>query len=148
MRRGPAGITLLELLVALAIAGMIMAISFPSVTTGLDGVRLQTTARRVAAFVNVARGEADREQLPVEILIDLDRNRISAATATRSWERSMGIEEGIRLAAVWPEAEARMRRFMVIPGVPAPRFRMQLDSRRGRSVTVALDPLTGVPQIE
>lgn len=145
---GAAGITLLELLVAMAIAGMIMAISFPSVTAGLDGVRLQATARRVAAFVNVARGRADREQLPVEIQIDLSRNRISAVTANGQWERSLEIEEGVRLAAVWPEAESRTRRFIVIPGVPAPRFRLQLDSSRERSLTVALDPLTGTPQIE
>ncbi len=147
------GITLLELLVVMAIVGMIVTISFPSVTSGLDGVRLQAMARRVAAFVNVARGQADREQLAVEIRIDLDRNQMSAMAADGKWERDLKVEEGIRIAGVWPAlealgAEARMRRFIVIPGVPPPRFRVQLDSSGGRSMTVAVDPLTGTPQIE
>ena len=141
------GITLLELLVAMAIAGMIMAISFPSVTAGLDGVRLQATARRVGAFLNVARGRADREQMPVEIRIDLNRNQVTASSADGRWERALDLEPGVRIVSVWPEAATRLRRFIVIPGVPAPRFRLQLDSARGRSVTVGVDPLTGTPQI-
>src|SRR5262249_24944044 len=121
------GITLLELLVVMAIVGMILAISFPSVTTGLDGVRLQAMARRLAAFVNVVRGQVDREQSPVEIRIDLESNQVSAVTADGKWERDLKIENGIRIAGVWPVSEAsgadaRVRRFIVIPGVPPPRF--------------------------
>lgn len=142
------GITLLELLVAMAIAGMILAISFPSATAGIDGVRLQAAGRRVAAFLNVARGRADREQLPVEILIDLDANRMSAVTADGQWERSVDLGQGVRIAAVLPEAESRSRRFLVLPGVPPPRFFVQLDSSRGRSLRVGVDPLSGTPQIE
>ena len=145
-----AGITLLEMLVAMAIVGMILAISFPSVTTGLDAVRLQAMTRRVAAFINVARGEADREQLPVEIRIDLIGNRMSAVTADGRWERGLQIEPGVVIAAVLPPVESSgpVRRFIVIPGVPPPRFRVQLDSARGRSMLVSVDPLTGTPQIE
>lgn len=146
------GITLLELLVAMAIVGMILAISFPSVTTGLDGVRLQSVGRRVAAFVNAARGQADRDQLPVEIRIDLDRNQMSALSADGRWGRDLKVEEGVRIAGVWPgiggsESEVRVRRFIVIPGVPPPRFGVQLNTSRGRSLAVTVDPLTGTPQI-
>ena len=144
------GITLLELMVAMAIVAMIMAISFPTFTAGLDGVRLQGSARRVGAFLNLARGRADREQLPVEIRIDLDQSQLSAATADGRWERALDLGEGVRIAAVWPpvEVDPKLRRFMVLPGVPAPRFRVQLESGRGRSLTVSVDPLTGSPQIE
>ena len=148
-----AGITLLELLVAMAIVGMIMAISFPSVTSGLDGVRLQATGRRVAAFINVARGQADRDQLPVEFQIDLNRNQVGAASADGRWERTLELAEGVRITAVWPalegaENETRIRRMILIPGVPPPRFRVQLETNRGRSLMVAVDPLTGTPQFE
>ncbi len=142
------GITLLELLVVMAIAGMILAISFPATIAGVDGVRLQAAGRRVAAFLNVAHGRADREQLPVEILVDPDANRMSAVTADGQWERSLDLGEGVRIAAVLPETETRSRRFLLLPGVPPPRFQVQLDSRQGRSITVTVDPLTGTPQIE
>ena len=148
-RRYSRGITLLELLVAMAIAGMIMSISFPAVTAGLEGIRLQGTARRVGAFLNVARGQADRDQLPVELQIDLDRNRMSASSADGKWERTLELAEGVRLAAVWPAVEGTgVRRFIVIPGVPGPSFRLDLTSARGRSLAVSVDPLTGTPQIE
>ena len=67
--------------------------------------------------------------------MDLDANRINAVTADGQWERSVDLGEGVRLAAV-------------LPGVPPPRFLVRLDSSRGRSLTVGVDPLTGTPQID
>lgn len=148
------GLTLLELLVALALAGMIMAISFPSVTAGLEGIRLQASGRRVAAFVNAARERAERDQVPVEILIEPGRNQMSALAADGNWQRTLELAEGVRISSVMPALEAgddpetAPRRFVVIPGVPAPRWRLQLSTERGRSLAVEVDPLTGVPQIE
>ncbi len=137
----------------MAIAGMILAISFPSFTAGLDGIRLQSTGRRIGAFFNVARGRADQEQLPVEIRIDLDRNQITALSADGRWERALEPAEGVKITGVWPPVEgaeggARFRRFVLLPGVPPPRFRVQLGAARGRSATVAVDPLNGTPQID
>ena len=157
------GITLLELLVAMAIAGMIMAVSFPSVIAGLDGIRLQTTARRVGAFINLARAAADRDQLPVEIRIEPASNRLSALSADGSWGRELKMEPGVRIAgapAVSAPAgqegqqgpqpvqdDAQGASWVLLPGVPAPRFSVRLVSERGRSVMVTLDPLTGVPEV-
>ena len=148
----PRGITLLELLVALALAGMILAISFPSFTAGLDGVRVQFTARRLGAFVNAARARAEREQEPMEIVIELERNRMSALSAGGEWERDLLLEDGVRIAAVVPAAPAgapadEPRRFVILPGVPGPRLRVQLTGRTGRAATVEIDPISGVPEI-
>lgn len=137
----------------MAIAGMILAISFPAITAGLDGVRLRAAGQRVGALVNLARGRADRDQLPVEIVIDPEGNRISAFAADGRWERSLELADGVRIAKVLPvaegtEAESKVRRVVMIPGVPAPRFQVQLETAQGRSLTVGVDPLTGVPQIE
>ena len=132
----------------MAIAGMILAISFPSVTSGLDGVRLQGSARRAAALLNSARARADREQLPVEIRVDLDRNRLSAVSADGRWERGLDLAEGVRIVAVMPPSEEKVRRFVALPGVPGPRMQLQLDTPRGRILNVSLDPLTGSPLIE
>jgi Tfp pilus assembly protein FimT len=149
-RKRGGGITLLELLVTMAIAGMILAISFPSVIAGLDGVRLQTSGRRIGAFLNMAQGRADRDQAPVEIRIDLEQNQISASAADGRWERTLDLEPGVRIASVSPAAgnEGTTSRFVMLPGVPAPRFRIRLGSARGRALTVSVDPLTGTPQID
>ncbi|HYM13030.1 MAG TPA: prepilin-type N-terminal cleavage/methylation domain-containing protein [Bryobacterales bacterium] len=145
------GITLLELLVTMAIISMIVAIAFPSFLSGLDGIRLQSAARRMAAFLNVARGEADREQLPVEIRIDPGQNQVSALSADGSWERELRLEDGVRMAgAGGPEGApgTPVQRFVVLPGVPAPRMQVRLETERGRSLAVSVDPLTGTPVIE
>jgi|SRR5579884_748406 len=148
-----AGLTLLELLVAMAIAGMILAISFPSVTRGLDGVRLQSSARRVAAFINLARAQADRDQTPVELRIDPAANRFLALSAAGNWGRDLALESGVKITNILPAASAGAfsldpRSFVLLPNTPAPRFQVRLTSEMGRTLTVAVDPLTGVPQID
>ena len=146
------GLTLLELLVAMSLAAMIMAISFPSVAGGLDGIRLQTSGRKVASFVNAARTRADLDQTAIEITIDRDQNRISALSTSGQWERTLEITDGLRISDVLPPPEgagppAMLRRFIVFPGVPPPRFKVELTTSRGRSLTVELNPLTGAPLI-
>jgi prepilin-type N-terminal cleavage/methylation domain-containing protein len=150
------GITLVELLVTMAIISMIVAIAFPSFLSGLDGIRLQSAGRRMAAFLNLARGEADRDQLPIEILIDPGQNQISALSADGNWARELRLEDGVRMASVGgasPEgaskaSAATAQRFVVLPGVPPPRVRVRLETDRGRSLAVSVDPLTGSPVIE
>ena len=138
------GLTLRELLVAMALAGMIMAISFPSLTSGLDGVRLQASGRRVGAFLNAAHEHAEREQIPVEVTVE--STRLRALAADGQWERTLGLTDGVEVPA--PEGEVQTRRLVLLPGVPVPRFRVPLRTSRGRYLTVETNPLTGVPQIE
>ncbi len=138
------GLTLLELLVAMALAGMIMAISFPSITSGLDGVRLQASGRRVGAFLNAAREHAEREQVAVDVTIE--SSRLRALAADGQWERTLDLTDGVEIPP--PEGEAKTRRLVLLPGVPSPRLRVPLRTSRGRYLTVETNPLTGVPQIE
>ena len=141
--RGSRGITLIELLVAMAIAGMMMAIAYPSLIGGLDGVRLRTTGQSVAAFLNNAHGRAERDQAPVEVLIDPARNQMSAQSLEGNWERALNLSEGVRIAEVRPAAEPGPRRFVMLPGVPAPGVRVRLETGRGRSLVAGLDPEIG-----
>lgn len=128
----------------MALAGMIMAISFPSITSGLDGVRLQGSARRVAAFVNTARGRVERYQIPVEVVVEA--RRLQASSADGQWEKTLDLADGVEIPAAEPEDNSR--RFVLLPGVPPPRVKVPLRTSRGRSLSVELNPLTGVPQIE
>jgi Tfp pilus assembly protein FimT len=128
------------LLVVLALAGMIMAISFPTVTAGLDGVRLQSAGRRVAAFVNAACARTEREQLPVEVVIEA--RRLRALAADGKWEKAEELPEGVEV-----RAEELPRRLVLLPGVPPPRTKLSLRSQRGKTLSVELNPLTGAPEI-
>jgi prepilin-type N-terminal cleavage/methylation domain-containing protein len=134
------GLTLVELLVALALAGMIMAISFPTVSAGLEGVRLQSAGRRVAAFINAAGARTEREQLPVEVVIE--SKRLRALAADGKWDQTVDLPEGVEI-----RAEELPRRLVLLPGVPPPRTKLSLRSQRGKGLSVELNPLTGAPEI-
>ena len=140
------GLSLLELMVALAVSGMIMAISFPSVVSGLDGVKLQSSGRRVAAFINAARERVEREQFPVEVVIETKRLR--ALSSDGAWEKSMDLVDGVEIPAPEVGDNQAVRRLILLPGVPVPRLRLPLRTTRGRTLTVEMNPLTGVPEIE
>jgi Tfp pilus assembly protein FimT len=128
------------LLVALALAGMIMAISFPTVTAGLDGVRLQSAGRRVAAFVNATTARVEREQFPVEVV--MESKRLRALSADGKWDQIVELPEGVEITA-----DELPRRVVLLPGVPAPRTKLSLRSQRGKTLSVELNPLTGAPEI-
>jgi len=55
---GSAGFTLLELLVVLTIFALSLAIVGPSVSSGLTGLKMKTSARTLAASLNHARSRA------------------------------------------------------------------------------------------
>jgi len=66
------GFTLLELLVVLAIAALLLAITPPLITAAMPGVELKASARRVAAGLRLAREEAIRTGHDVAFTLDLE----------------------------------------------------------------------------
>lgn len=67
-RPAPAGFTLLELLIALAIAGVLAATAVPSFADMLVRRRLQSVAEQLRADIALARHEAGRRGQPVHLV--------------------------------------------------------------------------------
>ncbi|CAK0753740.1 general secretion pathway protein H [Gammaproteobacteria bacterium] len=72
MIRPAPGFTLLELLVVLAIAGFLMAVVPPLISAALPGVETQAAARKLAAGLRFARGQAVYGGTPAALTLDLD----------------------------------------------------------------------------
>ncbi|MDJ0944591.1 MAG: GspH/FimT family pseudopilin [Kiloniellales bacterium] len=70
-----AGFTLLELLVVVAIIGLIFAVLPTGVFGGREGVELRATARQVAEDLRRARGQAIAGNREVAFLLDLEQRR-------------------------------------------------------------------------
>ena len=79
---GSAGFTLLELMVVLAIATLLLAITPPLITSALPGVELKSAARRVTAGLRFAREEAIRSGRDATFVIDVD-SRVFAVDGQR-----------------------------------------------------------------
>lgn len=68
----PAGFTLLELLVVLAIAALLLAATPPLISSAIPGIELKASARRVTAGLRLAREEAIRSGRDVAFTLDLE----------------------------------------------------------------------------
>lgn len=69
------GFTLLELLVVLAIAGLVMAITPPLIAQAIPGVQLKAASRGVASALREARNKAIGESRAQRLAIDLESRR-------------------------------------------------------------------------
>jgi prepilin-type N-terminal cleavage/methylation domain-containing protein len=150
---GPrAGVTLIELVIVMAIVGLIVGISYPAVAAGLETVRLSSAADTVASFINTALNRADRRQEVIAMGISMKDNTIVLHSTEVGFERKLELPDGIVIQAVLPElaeADAQApRQFILMPGGTAPRVGIMIANRKGSRRIVRLDPITGVPRIE
>lgn len=134
------GVTLVEMMVVVAIVGIMAAISFPSINAGLNSIRLHSAADSVAAFLSGATNKAELRGDVMEIVVDPARRRLSLYSVQPNFERSLDLPQGI--AIVGGE-----RHWMLMPGGSFPRVAIDLVNSRGARRRIAVDPITGVPRI-
>jgi prepilin-type N-terminal cleavage/methylation domain-containing protein len=138
------GVTLLEMIVVVAIVGLIVGISFPAITAGIDAVRMVSATDSVAAFLNAAVNRAQRRQEAVEVIIDPKENQITAYSNDPTFTRELKLPDGIAFESEQPE----LRRVILLPGASVPGISIHLMNRRGGRRIVRLDPMTGYPRVE
>src|ERR1035438_809474 len=71
------GITLIEMVVVVGIISLIVGVSLPAVTSGIDSLRLNAATTSVVSFVNSGLNRAERRQQVVEIIISRNENALS-----------------------------------------------------------------------
>jgi prepilin-type N-terminal cleavage/methylation domain-containing protein len=146
-----AGITLIEMVVVVSIIGLIAGISFPSISAGLDSVRMVSATDSVAAFLNSAVNRAQRRQQPIDLGISPKENLLTLSSTEPGFRREFRVPEGIVIEAILPQATGEPegpRHFLFMPGATVPGIGIQLANRRGTRRIVRLDPMTGFPRVE
>lgn len=149
MRR-EAGVTLVEMIAVVAIVGLIAAISFPAISSGLESIRLAAASDSIAAFLNAGLNRAERRQHGMEITVSIAENKLSMRSTEPGFERTLAMPEGVtieRVHPVQPGIEEASRHFYVYPGGTVPRIGVEVANRRGARRIVRVDPMTGVPQV-
>jgi prepilin-type N-terminal cleavage/methylation domain-containing protein len=145
------GVTLIEMVIVVAIAGAMALIALPAFSNGLDSMRLSQASDSTAAFLNGALNRAERRQQVIEFSISTRENQILQRSADGAFARKLEMPEGVRIDAVLPRIPGEIgdvRRILLFPGATAPRIGVQLVNRRGARRLVTVDPITGVPKIE
>jgi prepilin-type N-terminal cleavage/methylation domain-containing protein len=151
VRAPQSGLTLLEMLVVMCIVGLIIGLTTPSISSGLDSVRLATATSSVAGFLNAAVTRVDRKQQPIEVLIEPSKNRIRIVSNEPGYTRDLNMPDGVIIESVLPEElygdGAGDRAILLLPGATAPAIGVTLANRHGTKRLVQLDPMTGYPHI-
>lgn len=150
-RSATSGVTLIELLIVVALIGLLAAISFPAVTSGIETLRLNAAIQSTVSFLNSGLNRAERRQQAVEVAISKPENVIWLHSTELGFERRLEMPEGVSITKVFPPIEDAntdgVRRFLLYPGGSVPGFGVQLENRKGIARVVRVDPVTGVPLI-
>jgi prepilin-type N-terminal cleavage/methylation domain-containing protein len=146
------GITLIEMLIVMAIVALLAGLSYPSVSAGLDSLRLRSTSDAIIGFLNTALARAETRQQVVEILISPADGAMTARSGDHGFYKSLEIANPMKILSVQPalaadlEEQGQTRRFLVYPGGSVPKITIEIGNSNGRKRFVSIDPVTGVPQ--
>ena len=142
----------MELLIVVSIIGIIVGVSSPSVSAGLDSLRLNSAADQLVSLLNGALNRAERLQQPVELVITPRQNKVQMFTNDPHFTRELELPEGVTIEAVLPklpeQSEVEPVRIVVMPGATAPGIGIQIVNQRGSRRIVRVDPITGFPRVE
>jgi prepilin-type N-terminal cleavage/methylation domain-containing protein len=145
------GVTLIEMLVVVAIIGVMLAVVSPSITAGLDAIRMTSATNSVAAFLNAAVNRAERRQTAVEVTISGKDSTLAMYSNESGFRNELKLPDGILIDAVLPRTDDEgdgIYRLILMPGASVPGIGIQLANRRGGRRIVRLDPMTGFPHTE
>jgi len=145
------GVTLIEMVIVVALLGLLVGITFPSVTAGIDSLRLSSATDSIVSFLNGAMNRAERRQQVVEVTITPEDDTLSLRSTEAGFERTLELPEGIEIRGVLPPAPTDRtvaRHFLLYPGGAVPGFGIELVNRRGTRRIVRVDPVVGAPAVE
>jgi general secretion pathway protein H len=101
-----AGFTLLEMLIALTILGLVAAIAMPRLTRPSDGVRLEAAARDLVGALRLTRASAISRGTAMALMIDVDTRAFESPAVAR---KSFATEITVQLKVAEPEQSSRSR---------------------------------------
>lgn len=138
-----AGVTLVEMLITVMIIALIAGVSFPALTAGLAGVRLNSASGSTASFLTAAMNRVERRELAAGVVILPKENRIDVYTAASNDKptETLRMPQGVFIEGEVP------RRFILQPGGTFPQITLILRNSKGSRRSVRIDPATGVPDI-
>ncbi len=153
-RQGVAGVTLIEMMVVVALIALMVGVSYPAITSGIDSLRLNAATNGVVSFLDYGLSRAERRQQTVEITISRADNSLEMRSSEPGFYRKLQMPEGVSIVQVLPRLPEQAadetdlkRNFLLYPGGTVPPMGLQLINRRKVQRVVRVDPITGVPRV-
>jgi len=150
--RSRRGITIFEMLLVVLLVSLLAGLTFPSVTSGLDSLRLRSAADGAAGLLTQAMARVEKTQAPVELMIDRVAGTLEVREPGGRFAKEQKLEPGVKIAAVLPPlplgGEETVRVLLLEPGAPFPGVGIVLTSERGQRRLVRIDPVTAMAVVE
>ena len=118
MKMSSRGFTLLELIVVVALIGIMLVVSVPNLQNTLIDDQLKATSRKIIGLIRGVRELAVREQQPYFLSIDRNQNRIwyekdteievtedAEDTENTGDRQELNIPDDIRISEIWTRSE-------------------------------------------
>ena len=107
MRRNNSGFSMLELLIVIAIIGIIAVMALPSAWNFVKGYRLHTDASAIASQLNVSRFRATSQYTPYRLNVTastrtFSMDRMSTTYGSPAIEVGFGLSQGISFLTTCP----------------------------------------------
>lgn len=140
------------MLVVIALISLMVGVSYPAITSGIDSLRLKSATNSVVSFLDYGLSRAERRQQTVEITISKADNSLEMRSSEPGFFRRMELPDGISIVQILPQLPQQdpegKRDFLLYPGGTVPPLGVQLVNRRNMQRIVRVDPITGVPRVE
>jgi general secretion pathway protein H len=145
-RQGEQGFTLLELILALGIMALGVAVVFPFFNASRAGYQLQATAYEIASQLREARAAAQARNVDQAFMIDVGNRRmwIEGHDARRSLAARLAVDVEVPIAEQLAANLVRVR-FFADGGASGGKFLLR-DG--GRQATVTVNWLTGDVRVQ
>jgi type II secretory pathway pseudopilin PulG len=139
------------MLVVVSLISLMIGISFPAITSGVDSLRLNSATNSIVSFFNAGLDRAQRRQIAVEVVISKRDNALEMRSTEEKFYRKLELPDGVSITRILPELPDdpdALRAFVLYPGGTTPRMGVELVNRRNVQRIVSVDPITGVPRVE
>ena len=139
------------MLVVVALISLMVGISFPAITSGIDSLRLNAATNGVVSFLDSGLSRAERRQQVVEITISKADNSLEMRSSEPGFFRKLQMPEGVSIVQVLPplpdnpDATAQFPALSRRHRAPAG---LAIDQSPERPARGAGGPITGVPHVE
>jgi general secretion pathway protein H len=145
-RQGEQGFTLLELILALGIMALGVAVVFPLFNASRAGYQLRATAYEIASQLRQARAAAQARNVDQAFMIDVGNRRmwIEGHDARRSLSQRLAVDVEVPIAEQLAANLVRVR-FFADGGASGGKFLLR-DG--GRQATVTVNWLTGDVRVQ
>ncbi len=137
-----AGITLIEMLVVMTLIGLLASVVTPSVTAGMETVKLRNSAERLASTLRLARERAVRTRHYFQVTVDPQARRVELRDLEGDFARDWILPETIAVKV------DHVLLYQFAPDGSVPSLHVDLENSKRRTVSVEMDAFTALPAVK